>query len=497
MKKMKRFASLALALVMALALAVPAFAAGNATITVENASKGETYKLVKLFNASYNETTKAIVYTGNIPEDLTAYFVQEGGYIKATEAAMKDDALTPAAVEAITAWAKTQDGTEQEAEGGPLLFTGLDYGYYVVVSRSENTNGGAISVTSTMPNATIVDKNTNTLTKPEKKVTDGEGNVIQTADVGETVTYTVTFKTLNWIDKDDEAKQVISYTVADTLPNFLENVQVTEITVGGQAIDKQQFVNGSMSIQWAEKTNEVKCEDTSTGHTHGDGCYVWNSLYDNGAELKITYTAVVTDKILGAGEANHKNTVTVTPQTNDGPGEPKEDDEDLYTATIVIDKFTTKEGQTINLAGAKFILKNAADDTAKFYRVDETTKKVTWVEDKGQATVVTTDDNGSASFAGLKEGTYYLEETEAPAGYNKLTGDVTVEVTKPVDDNTGNPVVDLTGNISHTQRVENFTGATLPSTGGIGTTIFYLVGGILVAGAAIMLVTRKRVKEEQ
>lgn len=493
MKRMKKFASLALALVMALALAVPAFAAGNATITVENASKGETYKLVKLFNASYNETTKAIVYTGDIPGELSAYFEKEGEYIKATDVAMTDEGvLTSAAVEAITEWAKTQTGKEETADGGPLTFTGLDYGYYVVVSRT--ANGGAISVTSTMPNATIVDKNTNELTKPTKTVSNAAGDKIQTADVGETVTYTVSFKTLNWIDMDGEAKQVISYTVVDTLPDFLENVTVTEITVDGNKIPEQQFDdNKSMNIEWADKTDKLKCEDTTSEHTHGDGCYVWNSRYANGAELKITYTAVVTEEILNAEAGNHVNKVIVTPKTNDGPGDPQENEEDLYTATIVINKYAENqnnpEDQTAKLKGAKFVLKNSE---GKYYYVDETTKKVTWVDTIEGATKVITDENGVAKFAGLKEDTYSLVETEAPAGYNKLTEDKEVVVTS---EKNGNPQ-NIEANISLDINVPNNTGSVLPSTGGIGTTIFYVVGGILVAGAAILLVTRKRVEEQ-
>lgn len=491
MKKMKRFASLALALVMALAMMAPVFAAGDATITVENASKGEVYKLVKLFDASYNPGTKAIVYTGDIPTELELYFEKEGEYIKATDAAMNGDVLTSAAVQAITNWAQNQTGTGMTADGGPLTFTGLDYGYYVVVSRT--ANGGAISVTSTMPNATIVDKNTNELTNPTKKVYDAAGNEIQTADVGETVTYTVTFNTVNWIGKDKDAKQVISYTVADTLPDFLDKVTVTEITVGGQAIDTQQFENKSMSIKWADKTGDLKCEDESDTHVHGDGCYAWNSRYANGAELKITYTAVVTEEILNAEAGNHVNKVIVTPETNDGPGNPLEDEEDLYTATIVIDKYAENQDdpsdQDAKLEGAKFVLKNS---DGKFYKVG-TDKKVTWVETKEEATEVTTDKDGVANFAGLKEGTYYLVETEAPAGYNKLTEDKEVVVKAP--DKDGKPE-NITANISQDIDVPNNTGSVLPSTGGIGTTIFYVVGGILVAGAAILLVTRKRVEEQ-
>lgn len=88
MKNMKKLFSLALALVMMMALVVTAGATSSATgsITVENASKGETYKLVKLFDASYNTETKAVVYSGDVPEALKAFFKQDAqGYVSAEE----------------------------------------------------------------------------------------------------------------------------------------------------------------------------------------------------------------------------------------------------------------------------------------------------------------------------------------------------------------------------------------------------------------------------
>ena len=111
---------------------------------------------------------------------------------------------------------------------------------------------------------------------------------------------------------------------------------------------------------------------------------------------------------------------------------------------------------------------------------------------------------GEVTIDGLATGTYYLTETKAPDGYNKLTEPVTVIITAITDaennttDNNnvmdkadGNPLTDKT------LKVANLSGGLLPSTGGIGTTIFYVVGGVLVVGAAILLMTRKRVRDEE
>ena len=119
--------------------------------------------------------------------------------------------------------------------------------------------------------------------------------------------------------------------------------------------------------------------------------------------------------------------------------------------------------------------------------------------------VMSTNENGALNIVGLKPGTYYLYETKAPDGYNRLTKPVKIEIkvtndgtvttmptiTATVDDNTANPIT-ATDDIIKTVQVVNNAGSTLPSTGGMGTKLFYAVGGILMAGAAIVLVVRKR-----
>ena len=127
----------------------------------------------------------------------------------------------------------------------------------------------------------------------------------------------------------------------------------------------------------------------------------------------------------------------------------------------------------------------------EYYKYTEATgnegSKVGWVTVNDHPTVKRTDNNGTASFDGLANGDYWLVETKAPAGYNQLDKPV------PVTVNGGNTEADLTVNTT----VQNQAGTLLPSTGGMGTTVFYVLGAVLVLGAGVLLVTKKRMSRSE
>ena len=148
-----------------------------------------------------------------------------------------------------------------------------------------------------------------------------------------------------------------------------------------------------------------------------------------------------------------------------------------------------------------------------YYHWDDTTKTVSWVtvanaadlktvEDWGKAsvTVAVTDSNGKTTFKGLDSGKYALVEIDAPNGYNLLKDPVDVEITVEYDAETGkltktSAAAESNGQYSQTERVENKSGAELPSTGGIGTTVFYVLGGLLVVCAGVLLITKRRMNK--
>ena len=486
---MKRFVTILLALVMILSMATTAFAqtVGTAadntgTITITNAAKGETYTIYKLFDASVTGTDGgSIAYTGEIPAALADYFTKDAaGNITATDAAMNGDQMSDGLKAALKTWAGTASATASVvSDGSTLQFVGLAYGYYVVTTTQGEQ---AISVTSTNPTASIVDKNSSTPSGLVKKADDGDVNI------GQTVTYTVTFTTANYDGAGESAKQIVSYTITDTLPAFLKDVTVTSITIDGTAYTVDgatpQFTDGKIVIPWVDAAG--------------------NSLYKNGAEIVITYTAVVDDDaaIDGAGNTNK---VTVTWQDEDGDLPSKlEDEETIYTYAIALKK-VDQDGNP--LAGATFqfpFYVKATPDTDGAYIYAGTTAG------EGLTNTITTPASGEIVVKGVASGTYSITETAAPAGYNKLTAPVEVTAVKTGETTTKTTTyLDANGNIVSQETdtvviyennnlaatvivVVNKTGELLPETGGMGTTLFYAIGGMMVLAAVVLLVTKKR-----
>lgn len=210
-----------------------------------------------------------------------------------------------------------------------------------------------------------------------------------------------------------------------------------------------------------------------------------------GQYVFITYSATVNEKAVARIE---KNTATLTysndPTDHTSHGT-RTDEEKVYSAKILIDKYEDKN-TAVKLEGASFVLYKETTEggatTTRYYQYDKTDNAVKWVADKKDATEVTTDDKGAAEFIGLKDGTYYLLETAAPAGYNLLKDPVKVTI---ADANA------VEAALTHKVEVANNTGAELPSTGGPGTTLFYILGGVLAVSAAVLLITKRRMRGEE
>ena len=469
MKTAKKFASLLLSLTMVLAMMTTAFAAENkGTIIVDNPVADQTYTAYKIFDVTYSGSNYSytIKTTSERYSTVQTYAGTEGNGLtltgvagdKTTFVVSTTDAFSaPAFANALKAAMSGKTGTTLTADGTTVKATNLDLGYYFVTS----TNGALCNLTTTDPTVTIHDKND----IPFNKVDDKES-----VDVGEIVTYTITGKV-----PDYTGFTTYTYLITDTMSEGLTFQKNVKVTVGGTD------VTPACTITYDKDNNANKFTVS-----------IPVKSYTIGAEIKVTYTAVVNENAVAKIENNaatltYSNDPIDTSKTTTTP----EDKETVYSAKVVINKYV-KDSNNEKLAGAMFVLykevkTDDSDTTTKYYyKWNDTDKKVEWTPNKADATVKTTDTNGAAAFDGLKDGTYYLEEVKAPAGYNLLKDPAEV-VVNGASANAANP-----SSLTVTGNIENSSGAELPETGGMGTTIFYVLGSVLILAAVVLLVTRKR-----
>lgn len=346
-------------------------------------------------------------------------------------------------------------GIDLSASGTTVTATNLSLGYYFVASNT----GALCNLTTTNPSVTIHDKNDVVFEKTDDK-TDVE--------IGQTVNYVITGKV-----PDTTGFDKFTYKITDKMSNgltFNNNVKV--------------YIDGT-EVQ----NNFTLKTDTEAGE-YDFVLEIDVMKLEYGKKIEVKYSATVNENAIAKIE---KNTATLEYSNNPTNNETSKrtDSENVYSSKIVIDKCAATNTST-KLSGAKFVLYkmvtgDAEQTMKKYYKWNDTAKKVEWIDSQEDATVKVTDSNGAASFDGLADGTYYLEETEAPAGYNKLTEAVTVTI---AGSNTE------TAKLTTTTQVKNNTGTELPSTGGVGTTIFYVLGSVLVIGAAVLLITKKRMNAE-
>ena len=458
MKRMKKLFAMLTAMVMVLGMSMNVLAAatadsgkgGNASITITlptNPNEKEdpeiTYEVFKVFDATSDGTSSAIAYqinskNGALSAGMTAagFSVDEAGNVSGPES------LDDTALDAIKSYAQDSIGTfKAKASDKTLEITGLEYGYYYITT----TTGAAVTVDSTNPKATVKDKNA-IPAPPDKKVTgvdagsfdDAGKNAL--AQVGTKVTFTAT------ITKVKGATNYVFHDKMSTGLSYNNDVAVTPADV----VSNTTTVDG----------------DTLTVAFDNDKLA---ALADN-TKITITYSATVTSDALSVDAANN------TASLDYGEGNTTDTDTvNVYNAKFTV---TKQDGEKKPLAGAGFVIKNAEN---KYYKIANDV--VTWVDSIDDATEYKSDDKGTVpAFTGLANGTYTLIEKTVPAGYRKAE-DSTFTV-KEKDYNSTN--------LEQTATVTNNAGTELPSTGGMGTTIFYALGAVLVIGAGVVLATRRR-----
>lgn len=498
MKHTRQFFALLLALVLTLGLCATAFAdeAKPGSITISNPAQGKTYEVFKLLDIVEDESdlaNKGFIY--KLTADAWADFIttvqdgsgknyfnlfENGGkkYVLANENLKPGIADFAAKAKAYAEEKNLQPvQTATASDGNELTISGLDLGYYLV--RSDL--GILCSLDTTAPNAEVKEKNEATVIV--KNVEDTKKQNV--AEIGTYVKFTIQITV-----KD---KAPVNYKLVDEMTEGLtfvndENHPLT-VTVNGSALAAENY-------NVAETTEPRGFTLTFNNNAEGSA-----SILKTGDVVTVTYYAQINENAKIADEAN-VNKAKVEYGTN---SHTEYDTTETYVWKMNIVKYTMKkaadgdQATEEKLAGATFKLSRDAAGTQviKLVKVNDTTYRLALPTETDTADdTITTGETGELVINGLADGTYYLTETKAPRGYNLLREPVNVTIghkdangklteTSFVADQTE---TDTSGVV----KVENNAGAELPSTGGIGTTVFYVLGSAMALGAVILLVTKKR-----
>lgn len=486
MRKIKRILSAALALVLSLVLVMPAFAAGNVgSITINNAQPGKTYQAYRLFDLSLSGSNYGYTLNGEWKDFFTAGAGKDMVRVDTENGNVKLEDTSAAGVQALAQAAKTYvaDNTGKvtvypsTGDAPTLTFSNLPLGYYLVTTDA----GGLCALDTTDPTAEMFEKNTvPTIGKTADKTN---------AAYGETVSYEIPFTRGGYVWGD--------YVITDTMTGL----DLTDGTIKIQ-VNQQDIAEESYTFKYTQNT-------PATGSHTLEVTIPAATLnkYEPGTQFVLIYEAVAKKTV------SMDNIVTMEYKTSPDVNDPSE-----KTPPIVVKvanyEFTVKKvnenGDTLN--GATFELhksEDCTDEAMQFVLTDSTYRLAT----AGEVGATTDIAAGEVKIEGLAAGIYYLQEIAAPDGYNKLVKPVKVEIFENLNNTEGNQYkgqafdndghrIDPTIKMNDTDvsktgsefilTVVNKTGDELPSTGGIGTTVFYVVGGVLVLAAVVLLVVKKR-----
>lgn len=509
MKKMKKIMALMLATIMMMAMSVPAFAAETYSLTVNAKGgqdlKGQTINLYKLFdvtesksgettNYAYtvNDTYKATLasvlgISADSKDEAFAEKVTQLGSDNTTEVQNFANTFTTKALEGKLPATKTSNKIADSKT--TFKFTGLDAGYYLVyVTGGKDIQSSLVTV----------DKTTNTVNlKTEAPSIEKKANK-ETVNIGDVVIYTVTGSI-----PDTTGYAEYLYKIHDELStglDFVNDANGTALEAGATTVNvKVAFTDAGVTDAGTAPTTATLATDNSKKMSLDLSDWVRANQENKGKAFTVTYyakvnkDAVVTEKNKAQLEYgnNPSDTTTTTPS-------------EVKTPTYPLDILKIKKDSNVKLAGAKFSLYTSKTDATNGtnpikvrgnngnYVVDSTS---TTTEFESVENIEGKSYNLRVN--GLAEGTYYLVETKAPDGFNKLTAPVVIKITKSTDADVNKWTISKDGTDETDKIIDivNSTGSLLPSTGGRGAIAFAVIAAVLVFGVAVSFIRDKR-KEE-
>ena len=520
---MKKFLAILLAAMMLLAMTA-AFADEAATTTPTtytitiNGDTGHTYEAYQIFTGDLSGSVLSNIVLGDgVTENVLTF--NDATYANGAKLAEAVTADTLAAfTELVSKNLATVAGTSTEVDG-VYTISGLEPGYYFIKDRDSSVPAGdaytkfmvkivkditATPKTDKTTHEKKVYENVKPATDPKNGAAGNNYNDVADYNIGDTVPFAL-------------------YSKVPDLTNFTHYEMVFhDVMSAGLSFDANSVkvtVGNTELAKGTDYTVTTGCEDNCTFEVKilelaGKG-------YAKDAAIRVDFNATLnSNAVIGLDGnpnksklefSNNPNTTTATTST-------PWDYVVVFTYELDVTKIDGAE-ETKVLKDAEFVLQNAA---GSYVKVDADGKVTGWDASKDNASVLKSDATGKFKVVGLDDGTYKLIETKAPAGYNLLANPIVIEINATTANNQNYIGVNAEGNSAADQAltalkikvdgseaagnvdtgivettVENNVGATLPETGGIGTTLFYLFGGLMAAGSALILVVRRRADADE
>ena len=487
MKIIKKIAAIMLSVMMVLGMCSVVGAVDGSTgtgeITINKTAPGETYKIYRILdlesysgnNYAYKLRDTSSEWNTFIKQDeisgKNGYVTLDGDYVnwksgvaddKAAEFAKK--ALDYAKIKSIAADVEKKLSSEETS----VTFGNLPLGYYLV----ETSVGTVLALDTTKPKWEIDDKNVApTVEKKVQEDSTSKWESSNTADIGQTVNFQTT------ITAQAGAQNYVLHDKMDKGLTFNDDINVekngTVVNTSNYTLNTNITDGCTFEIVFTQEfCDTLKADD----------------------KIIVTYSAILNKDATIAGDGNKNETWLKYGDKS----ETTHDETITKTYEIPVFKYT---GTDTPLAGAHFTLKKEGSSEAVSLISIETPEgkqgdfyRVAVTGETGNSTV-TTGNTGKFIIQGLDAGIYYLTETKQPDGYNILKEAIKIEINNDGNIKYASKSETLNSMPSgENVKVLNNTGSLLPSTGGMGTTLFYIFGAILVIGSGVVLITKKRMK---
>ena len=494
MKKAKKILGLLLAMVMMMSVAITAMAEETYSITINNSTGGHTYEAYQIFTGDLSTNEAGEKVLSNI---VWGSGVSEAGKTALGDAAAKAETLKTEAdakafAKEVAPYLTTAAGSASTVTDGKYVISGLAAGYYLVKDKDGSVTGEGDAYTEY-----IIKVVGNVTTEPKSDVPQVEKKV---KDINDSTDDAMT----GWQDSADyDIDDSVPFQLKATLANNVSSYTTYKVVFHDTLSKGLNYSNDAKVYIDGEETDGF----TVTATVNADGTTTLTVSCDdvkalgagNSSVITVEYTATLNENaVLGsAGNLNkvyleYSNNPNKSESGNNETGNTPEDKVIVFTYETIINKVG---GDKKPLTGAEFTLEKYNKKTNEWKPIE----------------VVKSDDGTTFTFSGLDDGDYRLTETTTPAGYNTIDP-IEFTITAEHDVLSDNPALTslsgnaTTGEITFTSNttegslladVVNKAGSTLPETGGMGTTIFYILGGLLVLFAVVFLVSKKRMSSEK